>query len=123
MTIGAPTRIMTFLRCNLAALIVGLMVIALPVAMQSPQRADAAPISGFTKVETSGYFTCATKSDATVWCGETILLGNLVTAPQLLELVPYKFPASRTSSASIQLGIMHVQLKQIPPCGVGVITV
>ena len=68
MTIGAPTRIMTFLRCNLAALIIGLVVIALPVAMQSPQRADAAPISGFTHVETNGNFSCATKLDATAWC-------------------------------------------------------
>ncbi len=68
MTIGAPTRLMTFLRCNLAALIIGLMVLALPVAMQSPQRADAAPISGFTHVETNGNFSCATKLDATAWC-------------------------------------------------------
>lgn len=44
------------------------MVIALPIAVQAPQRADAAPMSGFTQVETNGGFTCATKSDATVWC-------------------------------------------------------
>ena len=44
------------------------MVIVLPVAMQSPQRADAAPISGFAHVETNGNFSCATKLDATAWC-------------------------------------------------------
>ena len=59
---------MTFLRCNLAALLVGLMVVALPIAMQPPQRASAAPMTGFTRVETNANFTCALKSDTTVWC-------------------------------------------------------
>ncbi|MTA71746.1 MAG: hypothetical protein F2551_04295, partial [Actinobacteria bacterium] len=68
MTSFPASRLMTFLRCNLAALLVGLMVIALPVAMQSPQRASAAPMTGFTQVTVGTYFTCALKSDQTVWC-------------------------------------------------------
>ena len=68
MTLFPASRLMTFLRCNLAALLVGLMVIALPVAMQSPQRASAAPMTGFTQVTVGHYFTCALKSDQTVWC-------------------------------------------------------
>ena len=68
MTLFPASRLLTFLRCNLAALIVGLMVIALPVAIQSPQRANAAPMTGFTQVTVGTYFTCALKSDQTVWC-------------------------------------------------------
>jgi hypothetical protein len=59
MTIGAPTRIMTFLRCNLAGLIVGLMMVALPVTLQAPQRADAATVldmpTGVTAMSTPGW--------------------------------------------------------------------
>jgi alpha-tubulin suppressor-like RCC1 family protein len=68
MTLFPASRLMTFLRCNLAALLVGLMVVALPIAMQPPQRASAAPMTGFTRVETNANFTCALKSDTTVWC-------------------------------------------------------
>ena len=68
MTLFPASRIKTFLRCNLAALIVGLMVVALPVAMQSPQRANAAPMTGFSRVATGDSFTCAIKTDGTVWC-------------------------------------------------------
>jgi alpha-tubulin suppressor-like RCC1 family protein len=68
MTLFSASRLITFLRSNLAVLIVGLMVVALPVAIQAPQRANAAPITGFTRVETNGNHSCATKSDATVWC-------------------------------------------------------
>ena len=68
MTLFPTSRIKTFLRCNLAALIIGLMVISLPVALQTPQRAIAAPISGFTHVTVGTSFTCALKSDQTVWC-------------------------------------------------------
>jgi len=68
MTLFPAPRLMTFLRSNLAALIVGMMVVALPVTLQSPQRANAAPMTGFSRVETNGNFTCALKSDTTVWC-------------------------------------------------------
>jgi alpha-tubulin suppressor-like RCC1 family protein len=68
MTLFSASRLITFLRSNVAALIVGLMVVALPVTLQSPQRANAAPMTGFTRVETNGNHSCATKSDATVWC-------------------------------------------------------
>jgi alpha-tubulin suppressor-like RCC1 family protein len=68
MTLFPASRPMTFLRCNLAALLVGLMVVALPVATQSPQRASAAPMTGFTQVTVGTSFTCALKSDQTVWC-------------------------------------------------------
>jgi len=59
---------MAFLRCNLAALIVGLMVIALPVTLQSPQRANAAAMTGFSRVAAGDSFTCGVKTDGTVWC-------------------------------------------------------
>ena len=53
------TRLETFLRSNLAALIVGLMVVALPVAIQAPQRADAATLlnmpTGVTAMSTPGW--------------------------------------------------------------------
>ena len=68
MTLFPASRLMTFLRCNLAALLVGLMVIALPVAMQSPQRASAAPMTGFSRVAAGDSFTCGVKTDGTVWC-------------------------------------------------------
>ena len=68
MTLFSAPRLITFLRSNLTALIVGSMVVVLPVTLQTPQRANAAPITGFTRVETNGKFTCATKSDTTVWC-------------------------------------------------------
>lgn len=68
MTLFSASRLMTFLRSNLAALIVGLMVVALPVTLQTPQRANAAPITGFTRVATGDSFTCGVKTDGTVWC-------------------------------------------------------
>ena len=53
------TRLETFLRSNLAALIVGLMVVALPVAIQAPQRANAATVldmpTGVTAMSTPGW--------------------------------------------------------------------
>jgi alpha-tubulin suppressor-like RCC1 family protein len=68
MTLFSASRLITFLRSNLAALIVGLMVVALPVAIQAPQRADAAPMTGFSRVATGDSFTCGVKTDGTVWC-------------------------------------------------------
>ena len=99
MTIGAPTRIMTFLRCNLAGLIVGLMVIALPVTFQSPQPANAASIgTGFcasTVDDTSGVIvTVASNGDcivsfATAWTtggNEQVITRNW-TVPALVRSV------------------------------------
>ena len=83
MTLFPASRIKTFLRCNLAALIVGLMVVATSVSVQTPQRANAAPMTGFTQVTVGTYFTCALKSDQTVWCwgyGGFGQLGNGATA-------------------------------------------
>jgi|GEM_PF-1153784 len=68
MTLFSASRLMTFLRSNLAALIVGLMVVALPVTLQTPQRANAAPMTGFSRVATGDSFTCGVKTDGTVWC-------------------------------------------------------
>ena len=68
MTLFSASRLITFLRSNLAVLIVGLMVVALPVAIQAPQRANAAPVTGFSRVATGDSFTCGVKTDGTVWC-------------------------------------------------------
>ena len=68
MTLFPASRIKTFLRCNLAALIVGLLVVATSVSVQAPQRANAAPMTGFSRVATGDSFTCAIKTDGTVWC-------------------------------------------------------
>ena len=68
MTLFPTSPLMTFLRSNLAALIVGLMVVALPVTLQTPQRANAAPMTGFSRVATGDSFTCGVKTDGTVWC-------------------------------------------------------
>jgi alpha-tubulin suppressor-like RCC1 family protein len=72
-------RLTKFLRCTLAVLIVGSAVLVLPVAMQTPQRANAAVITGFTQVDGSQGFACALKSDGTVWCwgiNDYGMLGN-----------------------------------------------
>ncbi|MBJ7490676.1 MAG: hypothetical protein JHC59_05015 [Ilumatobacteraceae bacterium] len=68
MTLFSASRLITFLRSNVAALIVGLMVVALPVTLQTPQRANAAPMTGFSRVATGDSFTCGVKTDGTVWC-------------------------------------------------------
>jgi len=68
MTLFPDSRLKTFLRCNLAALIIGLMAVALPVALQSPHRADAAPMTGFSRVAAGDGFSCGVKTDGTVWC-------------------------------------------------------
>ncbi len=58
-------------------MLIGLMALVLPVATQTPQRANAAPMSGFTQVSISGQFTCALKSDGTVWCWGNNVAGKL----------------------------------------------
>ena len=68
MTMCTSSRLRTFLRCNLVILIVGLMAVILPVSLQTPQRANAAAMTGFTQVSAGTMFTCAVKSDQTVWC-------------------------------------------------------
>jgi len=49
-------------------MLVGLMALVVPIVTQTPQRANAAAMTGFTKVTAGTDFTCAVKSDATVWC-------------------------------------------------------
>ena len=61
----------------MAALLVGLAVVALPVAMQTPQRANAAAMTGFSQVEASNAFGCALKTGGTVWCWGHADLGKL----------------------------------------------
>ena len=56
------------LHCGVAAATVLFMAVALPVVTQQPQRAGAAAFSGFTQVAAGDKFTCAVKSDGTVWC-------------------------------------------------------
>ena len=59
MTLFSASRLVTFLRSNIAALVIGLMVVALPVAIQAPQRADAATLldmpTGVTAMSTPGW--------------------------------------------------------------------
>ena len=68
MTISVIRHLRSFVRCGLAVMLIGLMALVLPIAMQTPQRANAAAMTGFTKVAAGTDFTCALKSDATVWC-------------------------------------------------------
>ena len=68
MTPQSISRPRTLLRTVLAAATLALMTVALPVVTQQPQRAGAAAFSGFTQVSAGDGFTCALKSDGTVWC-------------------------------------------------------
>jgi alpha-tubulin suppressor-like RCC1 family protein len=75
-------RLRKFLRCNLAVLIVSSAVVVLPVAIQTPQRANAAAMTGFTQVAAGDDFTCGLKANGTVWCwgaNSTGQLGNNTT--------------------------------------------
>jgi alpha-tubulin suppressor-like RCC1 family protein len=68
MTTSVIRPLRTFARCSLAVTLIGLMAVVLPIATQAPQRANAAAMSGFTKVSAGSDFTCAVKTDGTVWC-------------------------------------------------------
>ena len=68
MTTSVTRHLRSFARCGLAVMLIGLMALVLPIATQTPQRANAAAMTGFTQVSISGAFTCALKTDGTVWC-------------------------------------------------------
>ena len=68
MTIISSTWLRSLLRSNVAILLVGVMVAVLPVAMQAPQLANAAGMTGFSRVAAGDSFTCGVKTDGTVWC-------------------------------------------------------
>jgi alpha-tubulin suppressor-like RCC1 family protein len=68
MTTSVIRRLRSFARCSLAVTLIGLMAVVLPIATQTPQRANAAAMTGFTQVSSGTMFTCAVKSDQTVWC-------------------------------------------------------
>ena len=68
MKIISSTWLRGLLRSNVAILLVGVMVAVLPVAMQTPQRANAAGMTGFSSVVAGDSFTCGVKTDGTVWC-------------------------------------------------------
>lgn len=68
MTTSVIRYLRSFARCSLAVTLIGLMALVLPIATQTPQRANAAAMTGFTKVAAGTDFTCARKTDATVWC-------------------------------------------------------
>jgi len=68
MTTSVIRTLRSFARCSLAVALIGLMAVVLPIATQAPQRANAAAMTGFTKVTAGSDFTCALKTDGTVWC-------------------------------------------------------
>jgi trimeric autotransporter adhesin len=68
MTTSVTRHLRSFARCGLAVTLIGLMALVLPIATQTPQRANAAAMTGFTQVAVGTSFTCAVKSDQTVWC-------------------------------------------------------
>ena len=68
MTTSVIRPLRSFARCSLAVTLIGLMAVVLPIATQAPQRANAAAMTGFTKVTAGSDFTCAVKTDGTVWC-------------------------------------------------------
>ena len=68
MTTSVIRHLRSFARCSLAVTLIGLMAVVLPIATQMPQRANAAAMTGFTKVSAGSDFTCAVKTDGTVWC-------------------------------------------------------
>jgi alpha-tubulin suppressor-like RCC1 family protein len=68
MTTSVIRHLRSFARCSLAVALIGLMALVLPIATQTPQRANAAAMTGFTKVTAGTDFTCALKTDSTVWC-------------------------------------------------------
>lgn len=77
MTTSVIRHLRPFARCGLAVMLIGLMAVVLPVATQTPQRANAAAMTGFTQVSISGAFTCALKTDGTVWCWGNNAAGKL----------------------------------------------
>ena len=68
MTTSVIRHLRSFARCSLALALIGLMALVLPIATQAPQRVNAAAMTGFTKVTAGTDFTCALKTDGTVWC-------------------------------------------------------
>lgn len=68
MTLSMTRRLPSIARCSLAVMLVGLMALVVPIVTQTPQRANAAAMTGFTQVSSGTMFTCAVKSDQTVWC-------------------------------------------------------
>lgn len=77
MTISMTRCFRSFARCGLAVTLVGLMALVLPVAMQTPHRANAAAFTGFSQVAAGVEFTCAMKTDGTVWCWGSNTSGQL----------------------------------------------
>ena len=77
MTTSVTRHLRSFARCGLAVMLIGLMALVLPIATQTPQRANAAAMTGFTQVSISGAFTCALKTDGTVWCWGNNAAGKL----------------------------------------------
>jgi trimeric autotransporter adhesin len=77
MTTSVIRHLRSFARCSLAVALIGLMALVLPIATQTPQRANAAAMTGFTQVSISGAFTCALKTDGTVWCWGNNAAGKL----------------------------------------------
>ena len=68
MTTSVIRHLRSFARCSLAVALIGLMALVLPIATQTPQRASAAAFTGFSQVAAGDGYTCAMKTDGTVWC-------------------------------------------------------
>ena len=100
-------RLRKFLRCNLAVLIASSAIVVLPVAMQTPQRANAAVITGFTQVEGGQMFTCALKSDGTVWCWGNNTSYRLGDDTQTHSSVPVQVKGLTAPATAVRVGVEH----------------
>ena len=68
MTLSLPLYLKNLLKHVVSAAMIALVAVAIPASLENPQPANAAAMTGFTQVSAGNYFTCALKSDTTVWC-------------------------------------------------------
>ena len=68
MTLSLPLYLKNLLKHVVSAAMIALVAVAIPAFLENPKPANAAAMTGFTQVATGNQFTCAVKSDGTVWC-------------------------------------------------------
>ncbi|NQW60229.1 hypothetical protein HQ459_05540 [bacterium] len=68
MTLSLPLHLKNLLKYVVSTAMIALVVVAIPASLENPQPANAAAMNGFTQVSAGTSFTCALKSDGTVWC-------------------------------------------------------